>query len=287
MVANHVRLAPWASCIAALLIAVCLTGWSSSTLYAQSAAPAPSDAVTSEAVPAEGDDVCVSCHADESAAWEASPHGDGEGGGASCVACHGEYVKGHPAEGPMSLKVDSSSCEGCHAKTFDQWSESHHAAEGVQCISCHKPHSQELRLTDETLCESCHRESVEDPFHTAHWEGDVTCTSCHLSDAPHTGAVASGDAAIGLAMAPTHDFTTVSSAKCLDCHREAVTQTTTEPTTVAASLPLTTTDAASSEPTPLATATLSAANLGFGLGIGGILGIVFMLIAATYGFGKK
>lgn len=288
MVANRMRLALWVGrIVAACLIAVCFTGWTPSTLLAQSAA---SDDAKS----------CVSCHAEESAAWEISPHGGvdpetgGAVGGASCVDCHGEYVKGHPAEGPMSLKVDSSSCQDCHAGTFAEWGDSYHASEGVQCISCHKPHSQQLRLTDETLCQSCHRESVEDAFHSAHWQGDVTCTSCHLADTPHMQTVASSDPAVSVAAAPSHDFVTVSSANCLDCHSNDVTLAQADQTQVAARTPTTSTTGATgtaapatTQATPLASATLSAANLGFGLGIGGILGIVFMLIAVTYGFGKK
>ncbi|MCC6170109.1 MAG: hypothetical protein IT329_23020 [Caldilineaceae bacterium] len=277
---NRFHFTLWVARIAAAgLMAACLSAWTPSSLLAQS--PALDDAET-----------CVSCHQEESEAWEISPHGTvapesaGETGGASCVDCHGEYVKGHPAEGPMSLSVDSSSCQDCHADTFAQWDDSHHASEGVQCISCHKPHSQQLRLTDETLCQSCHRESLDDPFHTAHWQGDVTCTSCHLADTPHMQMVAGQDPAMGVTAAPSHDFVTVSGQNCLDCHRETVAITETASTkpiaeqTMASENVNTRRDARNF-------ATLSAANLGFGLGIGGILGIVFMLVAGSYHWGRK
>lgn len=277
---NRFRFTLWVARIAAAgLIAACLAGWTPSPLLAQS--PALDDA-----------DTCVSCHQEESAAWEVSPHGSvdpesaGQAGGASCVDCHGEYVKGHPAEGPMSLSVDSSSCQECHASAFAQWDDSHHASEGVQCISCHKPHSQQLRLTDESLCRSCHHASLDDPFHTAHWQGDVTCTACHLADAPTVQMVASQDPAMGVTAAPSHDFITVSGQNCLDCHREAVTITQTVPTKSVAEQ---TTPAGnvSIRRAERGSATLSAANLGFGLGIGGILGIVFMLVAGSHGWGRK
>ncbi len=106
---NRFHFTLWVARIAAAgLMAACLSAWTPSSLLAQS--PALDDAET-----------CVSCHQEESEAWEISPHGTvapesaGETGGASCVDCHGEYVKGHPAEGPMSLSVDSSSCQDCHA----------------------------------------------------------------------------------------------------------------------------------------------------------------------------
>lgn len=280
MTVHRIHFIGWASRIAAAcFIAVCLSGWTPSTLLAQT--------ITDEET-----ESCVSCHSEESAAWELSAHGSvhpessGEAGGASCIDCHGEYIKGHPAEGPMSLKVDSSSCQDCHADTFEQWHDSLHASEGVQCISCHKVHSQQLRLTDETLCQSCHRESVNDPFHTAHWEGDATCTSCHLSEIAPIHSVEDGEQVIRIAAIASHDFTAVSGAKCLDCHSSDVTEVRAQPL-AAATVPVVSAATPTPEPSLLASASLSIANLGFGLGIGGILGIIFMLVIATLGFGKK
>jgi hypothetical protein len=192
----------------------------------------------------------------------------------------------------MSLSVDSSSCNDCHADTFSQWDASYHASEGVQCISCHKPHSQQLRLTDESLCQSCHRESLDDSFHTAHWQGDVTCTSCHLADTPHMTLVSSSDPAAGAVAAPSHDFVTVSPQNCLDCHSDAVTST--PPAGAGPTQPVAEDTAAAEADGDLNIqraarnfATLAAANLGFGLGIGGILGIVFMLVAGAHSWGRK
>lgn len=283
MAENRLHALLWTARIMAVcLFIACLTGWTTSNLFAQSAALDETES-------------CVSCHEEEGMAWEDSPHGSvppessGESGGASCVDCHGEYIKGHPAEGPMSLSVDSSSCQGCHAETFSQWENTHHAGEGVQCISCHRPHSQALRLTDETLCQSCHRESLDDSFHTAHWQAEATCISCHMADLPNH-SLANADATMGITMAaPTHDFVTVSSRNCLECHKGDVVMEQTGRKTQA--LPIN--DAATAGDTVRerrwmrGIATLSVANLGFGLGIGGVLGIVFMLVAANYGFGKK
>lgn len=282
MAENRHELAAWTARIAAAwLIALCFSAWSPASLFAQTAPE---------------DETCVSCHQEEGTSWEHSPHGSvapesaGDTGGASCVDCHGEYVKGHPAEGPMSLSVDSSICQDCHEETFSQWEPSYHAASGVQCISCHRPHTQDLRLTDETLCQSCHRESLDDAFHSAHWQGEVTCTSCHLADTPHMQSVASSDPALGVTLAPTHDFVTVSGQNCLECHKDAVALDQSDSAAATRSV------AQTIEPEIPATgingmalglASLSAANLGFGLGIGGILGIVFMLVAANYGFGRK
>jgi hypothetical protein len=250
-----------------------------------------------QADPAQEDDSCVTCHSDEGTAWTHSPHGQvppesaGMAGGASCVDCHGPYIKGHPASGTITLTVDSSQCQTCHTDTYVQWQGSQHAQDNVQCISCHRPHSQELRLTDESLCQSCHHESLADPLHTAHWTGDATCTTCHLADVPQMNLAASQDPTLGRVVAPSHDFVTVSSKNCLDCHADDVSAT---PVATTAGNAAATHEAqllaGQLEQTQRANkslTTFSAANLGFGLGIGGILGIVFMLIGAGRMLGRK
>jgi nitrate/TMAO reductase-like tetraheme cytochrome c subunit len=228
---------------------------------------------------------CTSCHSEEHEAWQRSIHAAPEGG-ATCTDCHGEYVRGHPDAGTIPLVVDSSNCINCHATTSEQWQHSLHAGEGVQCISCHRAHDQDLRLTDEKLCSSCHRESLDDSLHSAHWQNEVACTSCHLSDGAKGQSVASSDAMIAVAFAPTHDFVTVSATKCLDCHRDDVKvsaetmpidgqATTVQQTSGLAS------KLQSEQKSNHFLTVLSTINLGFGIGIGGILGILFVLVAAS------
>ena len=228
---------------------------------------------------------CTSCHSEEHEAWERSVHAAPEDG-ATCTDCHGEYVRGHPDSGEIPLVVDSSNCTNCHATTYDQWEHSLHASEGVQCISCHSAHSQNLRLTDEALCSSCHRESLSDPLHSAHWQNEVTCTSCHLTDGATRQSVASSDPMLALSFAPTHDFVTVSAAKCLDCHREDVNlSASANPSDGQSTLVQQTSGLASklqsAQKSNSFLTVLSTINLGFGIGIGGILGILFVLVAAS------
>jgi len=212
--------------------------------------------------------------------------------GATCAACHGEYGRGHPDDGEIELlTVDSATCQACHEATYDQWQHSIHAGEGVQCIGCHQVHSQELRLTDEQLCRSCHKESLTDSFHSAHWYVEVACTDCHLSPATiHSEMAMVGNQ--GTISAPSHDFTSVSSVMCLDCHRENV-KNPAEGLSIrqlalaelrseqqrAAEL-----DARleSAKRTTSTLQVMTPLNLGFGIGVGGILGIVFMLFLARY-----
>ncbi len=246
-------------------------------------------AVTQEVVTDENE-TCTSCHSEEGDAWMTSPHGvtdpnvAGQAGGASCVDCHGPYVKGHPNEGTIQLSIASDLCQDCHTDVYDQWVHTQHAGEGVQCISCHKPHSQELRLTDEALCQSCHREGLTDSLHLAHIDNNVTCTNCHMNGPTLTEPVATVDlAAVVQVRTASHDFTLVSSENCLDCHREDVTKT---DTTVRTSVPVVPNSGASESGLPWTSWILSAANLGFGLGIGGIVGILFMLVAGSI-FGRR
>ena len=274
--------------------------------YAQEGAAAAAAATVTAsdaAAPVEDDEEvkpCTSCHEDEADSWMASAHAlttDPDTGlaVAQCTSCHGEYVRGHPDEALTPLIVDSSSCKGCHGGTFAQWDESIHGSEGVQCISCHQPHSQEMRLTDEGQCTACHQESLDDPMHTAHWEAETACTDCHMATlAPEAAlalAHADGEALASVMPTTNHDFVSVSAANCLGCHAEDVTLT--QPTAYVqavttnreTSLALSDTKAelASAKQANRSLTIFSLANLGFGLGIGSILGIVFMVAFIRFG----
>lgn len=242
---------------------------------------------------------CSSCHSIEAETWQRSQHANQITGSpaASCTDCHGAYVRGHPESGVMELLVDSSNCGTCHDDTYDQWTHSLHASEGVQCISCHNSHDQELRLTDEKLCSSCHQEAVDDSLHVAHWENDVACTNCHLTDSPTHSSVASSVPFMAVTMAPSHDFVTVSATMCLECHRNDVlddegsgndgvsangNEVAVKLTAPAAnSSPVLTSKLASAEKSNQFLTMLSTINLGFGIGIGGILGMLFVLVGAA------
>lgn len=236
---------------------------------------------------AEGDECsCLSCHTTDFDPIERTY----AYGGVSCEACHGPYVEGHPKDGVMHLDVDSSICSDCHAETHQQWQDSLHAQAGVQCIGCHLSHSQDFRLTDEALCGACHRDRLEDFAHTAHESSEVGCTDCHLSSPPaqETAALVSANAVIGPPAAPSHSFTVVSSQACVGCHGQTIHEMVPhEDSTQVANVQL----LAMADRAPELAAELKAAeqtnkslrvtalvSLGLGMGIGGMLGIVFMLI---------
>lgn len=236
--------------------------------------------------PEAGDCSCLGCHTTDFDPVKRTY----AYGGVSCEACHGPYVEGHPKDGVMHLDVDSSICSDCHAETHQQWQNSLHAQAGVQCIGCHLSHSQDFRLTDEALCGACHRDRLEDFAHTAHENSEVGCTDCHLSSpaAQETAALVSANVSTGPPAAPSHSFTVVSSQACVGCHGQTIHEVVPrDDLTQVANVQL----LAMADRAPELAAQLKAAeqtnrslrvtalvSLGLGMGIGGMLGIVFMLI---------
>jgi hypothetical protein len=260
---------------------------------------------------------CAQCHPAETAAWQDSPHAQAlvnidvalesagdqsaclschttglddagvyDHAGVTCEACHGPYVSDHPASGTMQLSVDSSPCQNCHAATYEEWTETVHAQSGVQCIGCHQAHTQQTRQSDDALCGSCHRERLHDFEHTAHQDANVACADCHLPTA------AAFDTNVGLTLggsrnAPAHSLA-VASQTCSGCHAasihvkapgEVLNQT--DDTRMAAmtervrDLAYELDDVRKENGT---LQTLALVSLGLGLGVGGMLGIIFVAV---------
>ncbi len=242
------------------------------------------------------------CHSLEKESWQMSPHGQLDADGqpmAACTTCHGEYVEGHPDEGMIPLATDSSSCKGCHAQTAAEWQGTIHAEAGIQCISCHLSHTQDLRITSDQLCQTCHRDALQDPLHTAHWLGEAGCTSCHLTEGTaHVGqSVASSDPNAILQAAPRHDFVTVSSRNCLECHSKDVTTldgpvktdfvVRNELMQTANEVPLLRSELANAQQTNRTLSLWQPVSLGTGIGIGGLLGVAFVLAVVRLNRSKR
>lgn len=246
---------------------------------------------------AQTDEEGCGCHTAEKSTWEMSTHGQIKANGepvAACETCHGAYTRGHPDQDMLPLDTDSSVCADCHETTAHEWEGTIHATAGVQCIGCHVAHSQDLRLGNQAQCESCHREAVQDPLHTAHWLGDVTCTNCHMAGEGATGGqLASVDFNIALVQVPSHDFVTVSAKNCLDCHaKEVETDVSAGPAdfiqrldviAAAAEAPILRADLATAQQSTRTTALFVPMGLGFGVSIGGMLGIAFVLVVTAWG----
>ena len=219
-----------------------------------------------------GDEQCSNCHGPEAAAWEKSPHAQQ---GVKCETCHGPYVPGHPDKGVMQLTSDPKVCIGCHTETAAQWKNSKHANANVACTSCHVSHSQDTRLSNQWLCGSCHSDEIQDFTHSAHYTAGVTCVNCHASK---TDKMTGG--------APSHSFTVISTQACLDCHAKSIHEQVKPAGVTASLLPVAVATGNNEELAKQYDAlkrsnqTLKAVsifNLGIGLGVGSLLGIVFVL----------
>lgn len=226
-----------------------------------------------------GAEPCVECHLTETQSWQQSPHNSQD---VTCETCHGAYVPDHPDAGVMQLNADSRICMTCHTTTTGEWRHSKHAQNNVLCTSCHVSHSQDTRLSSEVLCGSCHSEQIDDFTHTAHHSEGVTCIDCHTSTSTN------GDA-------PGHQFTAIDSKACIDCHaatiheeagrvgKEAQLQATQLRTTseeLGVKL-----EAAERQNRSLQA--VSVVSLGIGLGLGGLLGIAFVLAVLYFNRGVK
>jgi len=137
---------------------------------------------------------CLACHVtgyDEiSGKWETE--------GVSCLACHTDSAGEHPKTS-MTVNTEPGACGTCHVDTrfgWNEWQDSAHYQNGMDCANCHDPHSAELKLTGRgtkepsQLCVNCHK-SVSEEAHGIHAAKGVQCTDCHLTQMnvelpPHT-----------------------------------------------------------------------------------------------------
>src|SRR5215211_2009293 len=114
--------------------------------------------------------------------------------GVTCEACHGPAPTDHPKT-PMPIDRSTDLCGRCHSDTrfgWQNWKVSTHYQRGMDCATCHDPHSASLKkvtgprgeapTTDDvsSLCINCHKEhSMSFPYST-HSQQGVTCVDCHL-----------------------------------------------------------------------------------------------------------
>lgn len=235
-------------------------------------------AMTALETAGQADDECLKCHTTH---YDSGQHTYAHAG-VTCEACHGAYTSDHPQQGVMQLDVDSSVCQDCHALTYAEWHDTAHAQASVQCIGCHQPHSQQTRVEGEALCESCHREKAG---YWVHHSADVHCADCHLS-AHDTSDITVQDRLVGSGMAPDHSFTP--SYACVDCHGDRIHDTvlneveyqidSAQVSTVAGSNSNLADELRDVKRDNSMLRTMSLVTLGFGLGAGGMLGVIFTLV---------
>jgi predicted CXXCH cytochrome family protein len=142
----------------------------------------------------------------------------------SCEACHGPASPDHPKT-PMPVDRSPDLCGRCHSDTrfgWQDWKVSTHYQRGMDCVTCHDPHSASLKKvagsgTGEAsdgvsqLCINCHKESSMDFSYTAHAQKGISCVDCHLKHVESTNQ--------DIHAVPDHSFN-ASLDSCNACHAE-------------------------------------------------------------------
>ncbi len=163
--------------------------------------------------------------------------------GVTCEACHGPAPADHPKT-PMPVDRSPDLCGRCHSDTrfgWQDWKVSTHYQRGMDCATCHDPHSASLKKVagpwssekpDDVsqLCITCHKESSMDFSYTAHAQKGISCVDCHVKHVENIDRTAHS--------VPDHSFN-ASLDSCNTCHAqqmhsptEAITPEGTDPVSV-------------------------------------------------------
>ncbi len=154
---------------------------------------------------------CLECH---TTGFNASSGKYAEAG-VTCEACHGPFQPDHP-EQPMPITPNADLCGTCHKSTTDEWRASIHGQKGIQCQSCHNPHSQNPKADTVTaLCTTCHQERGGSFTHSTHANAGLECSNCHMFTTPRTSDPIQG-------LVPTGHTFSVGSDACIACHQDTV-----------------------------------------------------------------
>jgi predicted CXXCH cytochrome family protein len=233
---------------------------------------------------------CVVCHTEFQMTWESGAHGkagsdpifveewtrQGKPGaclvchttgydpatatykaaGVTCEACHGPASSDHP-NSPMPVDRSPDLCGRCHSDTrfgWQDWKVSTHYQRGMDCATCHDPHSASLKkaagprgeasTTDEVsaLCINCHKESSMKFSYTSHAQKGVSCVECHVKHTENPSKAAH--------TVPDHSFK-ASLDSCNTCHAQQMHNPTEAKTPEGITLPVTI--ASTEEVKPIAT----------------------------------
>jgi predicted CXXCH cytochrome family protein len=164
--------------------------------------------------------------------------------GVTCEACHGPAPADHPKT-PMPVDRSTDLCGRCHSDTrfgWQDWKVSTHYQRGMDCATCHDPHSASLKkaagprgeapTTDEVsaLCINCHKESSMKFSYTSHAQKGVSCVECHVKHAETPDKAAH--------TVPDHSFK-ASLDSCNSCHAQQMHSPTEAKTPAGITLPVT------------------------------------------------
>ena len=166
---------------------------------------------------------CAACHKESKLNWETGAHAKSEV--VTCEACHGPSTGDHPSTS-MPVNRSPDLCISCHINAdfgAKDWKASKHYQLGIDCATCHDPHSTSLKdaagsggettnTTDASaLCINCHKESSMNFPYSTHSQQGVTCLDCHKNP------VQNADGTLGTAT--NHTFQ-ASIKSCNTCHAD-------------------------------------------------------------------
>jgi predicted CXXCH cytochrome family protein len=105
---------------------------------------------------------------------------------------------------------------------FGSFLQSKMYSKGVTCISCHDPHSMQLKATGNTLCSSCHSPAKFDgPQHTHHQLKSIgaECVNCHMPVTTYMVIDERRDHSIRIPR-PDHSLVNGTPNACNKCHMD-------------------------------------------------------------------
>lgn len=127
--------------------------------------------------------VCLSCHQEQTPAWQGGPHQEA---GVACADCHTIHAK---RDKVLSKATQPEVCFKCHKSQRAQFQRAFthpvgdRAAGQLACSDCHQPHkslNQALLIqpTVNQTCYTCHADK-RGPFLWEHPPAAENCTLCH------------------------------------------------------------------------------------------------------------
>ncbi len=127
-------------------------------------------------LPANATCITAACHA----ALRQAPHIHGPIANGNCFVCHAPDAGNHTY--PLKL-AGSQTCTFCHSVSGTM--KHQHKALEKGCITCHQPHTSQVKFllrfdSESKLCESCHTVTAKAFQHEPFGRGE--CSTCH---APH------------------------------------------------------------------------------------------------------
>jgi predicted CXXCH cytochrome family protein len=125
----------------------------------------------------------------------------------------------------MPVDRTTDLCGRCHSDTrfgWQDWKVSTHYQRGMDCATCHDPHSAALKTVNgprllekadqvSALCINCHKENSMDFPYTSHHKQGVSCVDCHVNHLENAQRTAH--------TVPDHSFN-ANLQSCNTCHAQ-------------------------------------------------------------------